>query len=157
LYVLVSDLKGERKTEFRQNVELKTKAAERVFSRKQSLLLEDHLNTNCFIYTALISGKDTLSENVLCVVPPKELMLEDPGLTWDLKKDDDHFSLKIRSKYFAKNVFISSTGNEGPYPGDNSFDLIPGKEKILILYSDQTFEKLKQSLKIVSLRDSYTE
>jgi beta-mannosidase len=162
LYVLVSDLKGEHKKEIRQALEVKANSSTKLFSRslkKEGVavnttgLFDDLIQDNCFIYTALIRGKDTLADNICYLVPPKDLQLEPPVISIQVKKEDDHYLLKLKSNVLAKDVYLSSPITI--FPEDNFFDLLPGKEKTILFYSDQTAEKLKESLRLVSLWDSY--
>jgi len=104
-----------------------------------------------------------LAENKIYLVPPKDLNLPDPGISWSVSDFADHYAVTIKAAHLAKNVFVSST-----LPGnfsENYFDLLPGEEKTITIskvssnesknHDLETFKAFDQSLKIQTLKDSY--
>ncbi|MDA1210138.1 MAG: glycoside hydrolase family 2 protein [Bacteroidetes bacterium] len=104
-----------------------------------------------------------LAENKIYLVPPKDLNLPDPGISWSVSDFADHYAVTIKAARLAKNVFVSST-----LPGnfsENYFDLLPGEEKTITIskvsstalknHDLETFKTFDQSLKIQTLKDSY--
>ena len=104
-----------------------------------------------------------MAENKIYLVPPKELDLPDPGISWSVSDFADHYAVTIKAARLAKNVFVSST-----LPGnfsENYFDLLPGEEKTITIskvsgaalknHDMESFKAFGQSLKIQTLKDSY--
>jgi beta-mannosidase len=104
-----------------------------------------------------------LAENKIYFVPPKDLDLPDPSITYSVSDFADHYAVTIKAARLAKNVFVSST-----LPGnfsENYFDLLPGEEKTITLSKSaqassgghdlESFTAFDQSLKIQTLKDSY--
>ncbi len=104
-----------------------------------------------------------LAENKIYLVPPKELKLPDPGITYSVSDFADRYAVTLKAERLAKNVFVSSD-----LPGnfsENYFDLLPGEEKTITLSKSaqassgghdlESFTANDQSLKIQTLKDSY--
>jgi len=169
LYLRYTDLKGGNKTEIFKAITLPPNASGKIPNQAltennvrifaSGILtpgMEGYSAENCVVYCSVSIGKDTLAENISYFVAPKDLELSKPFVIYTLKIEDDHYLLKLRSDVLAKNVFIHA-GTNTVYPDDNFFDLLPGREKTIRLYSDQGLEKLKKELVITSLWDSFTE
>jgi beta-mannosidase len=104
-----------------------------------------------------------LAENKIYFVPPKDLDLPDPSITYSVSDFADHYALTLKTERLAKNVFVSSD-----LPGnfsENYFDLLPGEEKTITLSKSaqafsgghdlESFTAFDQSLKIQTLKDSF--
>ncbi len=82
------------------------------------------------------------SSYIYTFAEPKELALQDPGLSYRVEKIKDSLQMTITAKSFAKSVFVSS--NEvGLQYSDNFFDLAPGSSKTIIIKNandDRRFE-----------------
>ncbi len=106
---------------------------------------------------------NVLAENKIYLMPPKELELPDPGITYSVSDFADRYAVTLKAERLAKNVFVSSD-----LPGnfsENYFDLLPGEEKTITLSKSaqassgghdlESFTANDQSLKIQTLKDSY--
>ncbi|HXC05595.1 MAG TPA: glycoside hydrolase family 2 protein, partial [Bacteroidia bacterium] len=85
----------------------------------------------------------------------KNLLLTQPTIHQELKKEDDHYLLKLKSDVLAKSVCIGIAETNSITPSDNYFDLLPGVEKTIVIYSDLSEEKLKKGMTLKSLWDTY--
>jgi beta-mannosidase len=168
LLIRICDLHGGHKTEVKKTVKWKGPNPERIFSQviqsgnpdkntKTPGLLDGYDLTDCVLYYSLPLGKDTLGSGIVYFTEAKNLQLTEPSIHWDLKKDDDHYILHLKSDVLAKNVFVSATESNGIIASDNYIDLLPGVEKSLLIYTDWSEEKLKKEIRLKSLWDTYVK
>ncbi|MFI5150949.1 MAG: glycosyl hydrolase 2 galactose-binding domain-containing protein [Bacteroidia bacterium] len=166
LVIEVSDLYGKHKTEIKKNV--KFKGNERIFSQlmqsgnpekntKTTALLDGYDLTDCVLSYSMALNKDTSCSGIFYFTEPKNLQLPQPHITFTIKKVDDHFVLYVKSDVLAKNVFITTTEGTGALADENYVDLLPGKEKSIIFFSDLSEEKLKKGIVLKSLWDTYSK
>ncbi|MEW5900434.1 MAG: glycoside hydrolase family 2 protein [Acidobacteriota bacterium] len=109
-----------------------------------------------YLYCELKKGEETLSSNVFHFTPLKRVELPEPEIAAEVFEKDGQAIVRLRALRFAKNVYVSAAGVEGRF-GDNFFDLVPGVSRLVRLISDGAVsaDELRQSLKIISLRDTY--
>ncbi|HXC03558.1 MAG TPA: glycoside hydrolase family 2 protein [Bacteroidia bacterium] len=168
LVLQLCDLHGEHKTEIRKPVKWKGNTPEKVFSQllqsgnpekntKSAGLLDGYDKTDCVLSCRIQTGKDSVVSAVVYFTEPKNLQLTQPLIHSEIKKEDDHYILKLKSDVLAKNVFISTAESNAINPADNYFDLLPGIEKSILIYSDLSEEKLNKAVVIRSLWDTYNK
>ena len=79
------------------------------------------------------------------VVKPKDLILQDPKITYQIKGNQ----IVLQSSSFAKYVYLDIPGYKGKL-SDNYFDLEPKKPKSIIFKSED-LESKKLTIKVKSL------
>jgi beta-mannosidase len=91
-----------------------------------------------------------LGETIYFFLPPKELNLPAPGITWKLLNSGQ---LELSSNKFAYGVFVEVP--DGVELADNYFHLLPNVKKIIKFSSSVPPETLKKNIRIKSLADTY--
>ena len=93
----------------------------------------------------LVAGTP-VSRQILTAVPPKEMLLPDPGLTmaWD------GTALTVTAKALARAVWIDFDRVDATL-SDNSFDLLPGESRTVTVTSTATAAALRRALTIRTL------
>jgi beta-mannosidase len=105
------------------------------------------------------SGKGgRLSRNTLSFVKTKDLELPAPELRLEVggASAGGIFPIKVSTRAFARNVYLSTTAGNGFFE-NNYFDLLPG-ETVTVSYRPQTpltAQALRTSLRAVTIADSY--
>jgi beta-mannosidase len=101
----------------------------------------------------LVKGQ-AVSQNLLYFVPPKELDLAVPRITYQLLPQPGGCAISLSTDRLARHVFLSVEGVEGFF-SDNFFDLLPGRPVTVYFRTDHKNVCLAGKLKIKSLIDSY--
>jgi beta-mannosidase len=116
-------------------------------------LTQNH-SLNDIVFSVKFTDNDRKEyKNIYYFVPPKDLALEDPGLSY--KIDNENGDLIISTKKLAKNVHIEINDPAAPLNLENNyFDMLPGdtvhiSDKVVIKDLD------KGKIKVTSLYDSY--
>jgi beta-mannosidase len=123
----------------------------------QKIAIKDLLNgrdkqTTCAIFGIYVTH-EKLTENVLFFSHPKDLKLQDPGLTYTIKDTAGGYVLTLRSSYLAKDLFIDLQA-ECSF-SDNYFDLLPGTEKKVFIKTSIDKKQLSEKLRLHSLHSTY--
>jgi beta-mannosidase len=106
-------------------------------------------NIVLFVLYADIEGKEY--SNLYYFVPPKDLALEDPQISYDVDKKTGELILKCEK--LAKNVHIVIDDDSAPLNLENNyFDMLPG-ETVKVNSGEKDIDKTK--IKVMSLIDSY--
>jgi beta-mannosidase len=113
--------------------------------------------TSELINVKLKNNGQLLSENISYANTPVKLDLKDPEIEWKIEKKGDEQLLTMKCRYLAKNVYISFTTSEGnQIPlSDNFFDMIPGREYVIIIKSREAADYLIENIRIKTLYDNY--
>jgi beta-mannosidase len=104
--------------------------------------------------TDLVVDGKTLSSNLLYFAPAKLVQLPAPRIATELAADSTLYRLRLTSKALARSVYVSF-GDAEVQLSDNYFDLIPGQTVEITVQSKLSVERLKQTLKVVSLVDAF--
>jgi len=100
------------------------------------------------------AGAETLSENLVYLVPTKQVHLLPTTIETTLTRSRDGYKLTLSSKVLARDVYLTF-GNLDVKPSDNYFDLLPNETRQITLKSSATQEQLQQALKVMSLVDAF--
>ncbi|MEQ8478337.1 glycoside hydrolase family 2 protein [Fulvivirga sp.] len=102
----------------------------------------------------LLLGDKVIADNIIYLASFKELNFPSTELTYSVKENNDTFEVILRTNKLAKDVFISSASDQNF--SDNYFDMLPNAEKtVSISKNSLDLESFKESLKVVTLVDSY--
>lgn len=107
------------------------------------------------VYTLEAEGKIE-KQGVILFVKHKHFNLKQPNIQIDVVEQEQQIVLKFRTDTLAKYVEIGFNDTQAVF-SDNYFDLVPGREKQVIISSakEMTIETIKQQLKFRSLYDTY--
>ena len=119
--------------------------------------LNDTIANKTLLYTELLSNTKVLSENIMYLVPNKELALTTPRITYSIHEDENQFIIELKTDKLAKNVFLSTNSTHNF--SDNYFDMLPNSKKKIGIKKDpsNSLKSFSDSLKVISLVDSYDD
>jgi beta-mannosidase len=83
----------------------------------------------------LISGEESLAENIFYFTEPKNLALSNPEIEFSLKKNPGGYLLILRCGKLTKGLFIDTPDPDAVF-SDNFFDLLPGNEKSVMIQTE---------------------
>jgi beta-mannosidase len=152
------DFEGKIISHLEKKISIPANSAKMVLEIPASELITDSLRANHLLYVAVKNMEEKiLSENILYFDKVKNLDLPDPGLSWSVKKERDHFDITITTERLAKNVFLQENGIEGFFT-DNYFDLLPGQSITVTFSSDSrlNISDFIDKLEVLSIIDSYS-
>ncbi|HNW91135.1 MAG TPA: glycoside hydrolase family 2 protein [Bacteroidales bacterium] len=146
------DFKGKVRWEEKRYVNIKpgmNKVIEKI--DKRLLLAEVSLHKSLVLSASVFVDDHVVSQNYLYFKKPKELALEDPGISYEVNKSPEGFEIKISTKQLAKNVFISfeNCDSRDIQLSDNFFDMLPGSTVVI---SAKTMEKPDEIIKNMRVR-----
>ncbi len=110
--------------------------------------------TTVFVTTDLIVDNQTVSSNLIYLVPTKQIHLPTADITHTLTKDGPAYTLTLSSKVLARSVYLTF-GDSKVEVSDNYFNLLPNTPQTITLHSDASLEDLTKNLHIVSLVDAF--
>ena len=135
----------------------KLKAQESKVLRK---LPAAYLGKDVFLHISLTAkGKDGAvfeHENTFFPVPYKEMDIEKANIKLQISEQKEGFAVSLTSDKPAFFAVLETPGIAGRF-SDNSFTLLPGVEKTVVFkpQSKTALNTLKQSIKVITLRDTY--
>ncbi len=101
-----------------------------------------------------IVEEETVAEELLYFVKPKDLALPRPNVRVSIQPRDQGYRISLESDVLAKNVYLRVEGDGGHF-SDNYFDLLPGRVKVVdLLVSDRTVH-VREGLRVCTLADTY--
>lgn len=116
-------------------------------------VLEGKSKNDVIIYTEFEAENKTYT-NIAYAVEQKDLNYRKPDIKWTVRKVDGGFDIFITSDVFARGVFLSLPGIDSFFE-DNYFNMLPGKEIKVRVYTDLSLSVFRKQLTIKSLVDSY--
>lgn len=118
-----------------------------VFSKEKSL-------SRMVCVCSLSQKNNILADAINYFTLPKLLDLEKPLIKYSIQSSVSGFSVTLKTNTLAKNVYVICADDRS-FLSDNYFDLIPGKDKTINVTTSLTQKEFEESLKIMSLVDSY--
>lgn len=150
------DFKGNIRWEEKKYLTIKactTRIAEKV---DKTLILGDASKHGSLVMTASVfSNGKILSQNFLYFKAAKDLLLENPGITYNIIAVGKEYEITLSAKKLAKNVFISfeNCDSREVELSDNFFDMMPGSSVSISVKTLETLEDLKKAISVKSLFD----
>ncbi len=120
---------------------------------KQSLIGEEN-ESGLVLVSRLKKGEEILAEKNTYFESPKDLELKKPEFITMIRDTPSGYAVELMTNTLAKNVYLACKDDKGFY-SDNYFDLLPGVKKIITVSTGLSRIDFEQSLKIISLVDSY--
>jgi beta-mannosidase len=109
-----------------------------------------------FVATDLTVGGKVVSSNLIYLTPTVEVHLPPTRLKTDLSKTADGYRLRISSPALARSVYVSIDGVDFDL-SDNYFDILPGQVAEVAIKTSAAEDKVRSSLKVMSLADAFDE
>jgi beta-mannosidase len=110
--------------------------------------------SDVFVHTELLVGDQTVSRNLIYLVPTKEVHLPRATLKTELTGVDGVYRLHITSPVLARGVYVSF-GDKDAKLRDNYFDVIPGETVVLDVTSKAALRELREQMHVMSLIDAF--
>ncbi len=107
-----------------------------------------------FITTDLAVDNQSVSTNLIYLVPTKQIHLPAADITHTIAKDGTAYTLTLSSKTLARSVYVTF-GDTKTEVSDNYFNLLPNTPQTITLHSSASLEDLTKNLHIVSLADAF--
>ncbi len=154
LKFILSDFSGNISKSFTKDVDIISNSSSVYFEDYTNNVLEYYNKAKIVLKTELYIKDKKIAEKYFYFVKPKDLNLEKPNIKVGFKKIEGGYKLIISTDKLAKNIYIEFKNLSG-FLSDNYFDLLPNETKTIIFKTDETIEKLKKEIRIISLYDSY--
>jgi beta-mannosidase len=156
LFVGVYTYGGKAVQEGKTSIRLDPRSSRVVLNKPLEELRQGLAPEDIYLYAELKKGNETLSRNIFHFSELKRVNLPPPDIRSEVLDQGGKIIVRLTAQRLAKDVFLSAPGFKGRF-SDNFFDLIPGRIVDVSLTSAQPVkpEELRQSLKVVSLRDTY--
>jgi beta-mannosidase len=157
LNVRLIDFEGNELKQWNENVTITANSSESHLELMKNDFLNDTISNKVLLYAELVSNKKVLSENIMYFVPNKEQALTKPKITYSILENENQFTVELETDRLAKNVFLSTNSTHNF--SDNYFDMLPNSKKNISIKKGQSedLESFKNSLKIITLVDSYNK
>ncbi|MCH5237770.1 MAG: glycoside hydrolase family 2 protein [Muribaculaceae bacterium] len=153
LVVSSYNLDGEHIKSLHREITIPPQGKETVFFTLPEVI-GDNAKENVVTEFQFITADDTFN-NVLTYVKPKDLVLDSPMLEISIEENEGKKLIRLKSDNYIKSLFMSLPQEEY-FLSDNYFDLIPGKEYIVTIDSDQPLDQIVKKLEWMSVYDSHT-
>lgn len=160
LELVVTDLSGKQlwqKTLPGQVI--RGNSSKKMFAADTADILKGKNPAEVICYAQLRIDSKVVKRNVFYFVPAKEMKLEVPVIPVTFGKqqqNNEYVYVTIKSDKLARNVYLQ-LNNASPEERfeENYFDLLPGENKTVKLYTKRNPVAIKAALQITSLVDSY--
>jgi beta-mannosidase len=148
------DFKGKVRWEEKRSVNVKPGMNKVIEAVDKRLILADVSQHKSMVFVAKVIADDKIvSQNLLYFKKPKDLGLEDPGISYEIIKQSGGVEIKLSTKQLAKNVFISfeNCDSRDIQLSDNFFDMLPGTTVSIFAKTTENIDDLKKMIRIMSL------
>ena len=156
LELKIMDFKGKIRWEEKRFVNIKPRMNKVIENIDKRLILADATQHKSMVLSAKVVADDKIvSQNFLYFKKPKDLALEDPEISYEIKSQTGGFEIKLSTKQLAKNVFISfeNCTSRDIQLSDNFFDMLPGSTISIMAKTTENMDDLKKMIRIKSLFD----
>ncbi|NJK87570.1 MAG: hypothetical protein HC906_17925 [Bacteroidales bacterium] len=155
LKLTLLDISGNVLFEQTKDITLVQNSSSVIETLDEKNLLNDSDTSSVFLNVRLIDGENLLSENNLWFAAPKNQKLIPPGLSAEINKSDEGYTIKIKTEKLARKVYLYIPDDMEGFFSDNFFDLLPGSSAEVKLKTRQVFDNPGEVLKIRTLDDAY--
>ncbi len=135
-------------------VEIQANSSKLCLTEKIQALVSASDYKHVLLYAEVISGADTLSNNIQYFLPPKSLDLPKSDIQKAIKKEKTGFVLELFSNHLIKNLYLSLDNLQGTF-SDNYFDMLPGQTYVIHFKTDIacSLKAFEQALTILNLNE----
>jgi beta-mannosidase len=108
-----------------------------------------------YIEYCLLQDEQEIGHGTVLFVQANKFRFEMPEICLNVREDEAHYRINVRSSCFAKSVMLDTNQGDCVF-SDNWFDLSPGEEKQVIVRKEDTdritsLQMLRDSLFVTSL------
>lgn len=110
------------------------------------LLLEGHDSTAVVLNMEWIENNEVIAGNLFYFAKPKDQKLSKPKFTHQFFEKDGKWYLEIESDQLARYIYLNIEG-ENEFFGDNYFDLLPHRKKVIEIKNLEMTDQLTLEIK----------
>ncbi len=152
LEMQIIDFNGKKLWEQSKSVSIKPNTSEVFFETTTKSLVNNIDTAQSVFVVKLVKGKKILASNVSYFVIPKELKLQKPTISKEIKTTEGGFTITLKSKTLVKNLYLNIA--EKGLLSDNFFDLLPGEEVSIQFLSEEKIKNFGEKVNLFSLIDA---
>jgi beta-mannosidase len=109
-----------------------------------------------FVMAELEQAGASISQNLMYLVPTKQIHLPAVVLKSRLTRSDNSYQLAITAPLLARSVYVSF-GKLEVKLSDNYIDLLPGETRLITVTGSASLGELQKNLTLVSLSDAFDD
>lgn len=152
LNVSVLTLDGKIVSEITNNSSIPANASTRLYSESINKLILNEEKSNVVVTVSFTDEKGKQYSNNYFLLNLKQINFPQANIIYSIRTIDSGFEITLQSDKFARAVYLSINGINNFF-GDNYFDLLPNKKKVVNVQSELSFADFEKQFTIVSLRD----
>jgi len=153
LWVVLADFDGVVLWQEEKSYTFSASHTEVVLDTNLATVLKGKDKTKLFVYAQIKNILGVRVANMYYFVPPKEMKLEKTPIDISTQKTSNGYIINLYTTKLAKGVFLS-VPVKGDF-SDNYFDLMPFEEKKIQFNTTQEVDNFQDSIKVISLVDTY--
>ncbi|WP_212002167.1 glycoside hydrolase family 2 protein [Chitinophaga sp. HK235] len=142
-----------------KNISIKANTSSKVFAVDTAAILKGRNPAEVICYAQLRIDDKIIKRNIFYFVSAKEMALEEPSVAVTFGKQpvqDNVLYMTVKAEKLARNVYLQ-LDNATPEERfeENYFDLLPGENKTIRIYTKRNPAAIRAALKVTSLVDTY--
>ncbi|MBE0647642.1 MAG: glycoside hydrolase family 2 protein [Bacteroidales bacterium] len=153
LWVVLADFDGNVLWQEEKPYEFSASRTEVVVDTNLAAFLKSADKSRLFIYTQIKNILGVRASNLYYFVSPKDMKLEKAPIDLVAEKTSNGYSINLYTTKLAKGVYLR-TPLQGDF-SDNYFDLMPFEEKRIQFNTVEDVDFFQDSIKVISLVDTY--
>ena len=134
----------------KKDIQIKANSSFAYFDVPQPEILKDSDKPASVFTAELVCNGKVLSQNNLYFLPFKDLKLPEPEVTFTAERTAEGYKLLLKTRKLAKNIFLDIEAADCTF-SDNYFDMLPGTEKEIMIFSKNTIENAEGKIRILTL------
>ncbi len=140
---------GEKLNSFEKNSTIPPNTSTLIFKYDLSGWLKGIDLKETLIRVELLADDKQLSENHVYFYEPKDLKFQKACVQFESEKTENGYKLTLNTDYLAKNLYLKFD-NPDVKVSDNYFDLVPGEEKVVEVFTDGAID-FDAGMKLITL------
>ncbi|MCG6188727.1 beta-mannosidase [Maribellus maritimus] len=154
LYLRLMDFDGQVIWEEASLVEIPANSSDDYFDVNRWEFTYRKSLQNLVFSAELRENGEIISKNNFYFRPYKELRVPTPKIEYAIEKDEDGYTIDLKTDKLAKNIYLQ-IGNEEGFFSDNYFDLLPMESVGIHLKTDISEARLNEVLTIRTLESAF--
>ncbi|RBL92712.1 beta-mannosidase [Chitinophaga flava] len=142
-----------------KNITIKANTSNKVIAVDTAAILKGRNPAEVICYAQLRIDNKIIKRNIFYFVPAKEMALEEPSVAVTFGKQpaqDNVVYMTVKAEKLARNVYLQlDDATPEERFEENYFDLLPGENKTIRIYTKRNPVAIRAALKVTSLVDTY--
>ncbi len=153
LFIEIADFSGNQLWRQKSSINVKSNTSHNYFSKKTNKLIQGMDPSNIYLKAVVIQNGKIVSQNHFHFVAVKDLTLPQPDISYEIDEILNGYRIRIVTEKYAKNVYL--TTKAAGFFSDNYFDILPGETIEINFTCADKQARFAETLKIMTLFDSY--